>query len=402
MHGHFQGAINVLSNSTLDHASGITVLYGALSGEANLAIQGASDFIDHYVGLFGDASQFTGDLRVESGTLRIGSTARLGAGEIHVGEGAQLLLGASQSGSTRSVVPRDIHLTRSSLYASPPMGLVTGDVYVYDWAFLGANTYGTVNNQTVPGLKLEGAVLLDDGATIIGRTHERNLYFLNDVSLIELAGDLQVGAGTVWRMELANVGITGTIRARVPQASIDFQGVASMLDLKAATIVAEAGRTLTITVNGAPAALNLATPDAGLSGEGALAGAFNLSNGATVAPGSSPGKLSITGDVQLGSGAVYQWEFGGSAGSGVGWDLLQVEGALALTATPETPWIFRIENVPNLLATGASEWLIASATTVTGFDPAAVQIVLAGAGASRRVRSPLPSRYNSAAPIFIS
>jgi hypothetical protein len=166
----------------------------------------------------------------------------------------------------------------------------------------------------------------------------------------------------------------------VSEASIDFQGLPSLLDLDQATIEAEAGRTLSITVNGAPRDMHLATSGAGLTGDGSLAGNFNLSNGAAVAPGSSPGTLTIVGDLELGPGAVYEWEIDDLAAEpGVGWDLLDVEGALAFSATPESPWILEVNVLENALALGGSEWLIASATTIDGFDPASVQVTLGNA-----------------------
>ena len=106
---------------------------------------------------------------------------------------------------------------------------------------------------------LGGRVVLEDEATIIGQTRYNAVYFIDDVPLVEVAGDLEVGENNAWRFELGSVGITGTIRARVPHASIDFQGVASMLDLDQASIVAEAGRSLSITVNGEVSELQLAT-----------------------------------------------------------------------------------------------------------------------------------------------
>ena len=85
LYGYFNGAVEVVSDSKLNHGNGYTLLNGELTGAADLTIHGQDT--DHYVGIFGSATQFTGDLKVESGALRIGAPAELGPGEIFVGEG---------------------------------------------------------------------------------------------------------------------------------------------------------------------------------------------------------------------------------------------------------------------------------------------------------------------------
>lgn len=387
LQGRFNGAIEVISDSTLYHGNGYTLLYGPLSGNGDLTIQGET--IDRYAGIFHDASQFTGDLRVESGALRIGAPAVLGAGEIYVNEGAQLVLGSDRPRYGQTVVERDIHIHRGSLYVTPPSesfdteapnGLVTGDVYVENFAFFGANTHGRHSDVPVPGLVLGGSVILRDGAMIIGRSRDNSVFFGYEVPLIEVAGDLQVGTDNVWRPEFASVAFTGTIRAGAVDASIDFQGLASAVNLDSATLVAEAGHTLSVTINGAPRDIELSA-GAGLAGNGSLASNFTLVDGATLAPGASPGALTILGDLELGPGAVYQWEMENPAtGPGIGWDLVDVAGALAFDATPSSPWVLKVNSFASLLATGDSEWLIASATTIDGFDPTAINIVSDGTG----------------------
>ena len=83
-------------------------------------------------------------------------------------------------------------------------------------------------------------------------------------------------------------------------------------------------------------------------------------------------------------GAIYQWELAdslGVAGQSSGWDLLAVGSMLALEATPVAKWTLRIDP---LFASPAVEtppaglqstqWLIASANSLVGFDPEAVTI----------------------------
>ena len=382
LEGYFGGAIHVASDSTLYH-NGDTLLRGSLSGGSDLTIRGTRS--DDYVGIFGDASQYTGDFHVPSGALRIGALAQLGAGEIYVHEGGQLILGSDRTGDGQTIVDRDIHINHGTVYFAPPTGfsefngsngVITGNAYVHDVAFFGANGYGVLNGQRGPGLVFAGGVVLDDGATVFGRTRSNAVFFADEVPLIEIAGHLDVGTDNVWNLELAALSVTGTIRAGAPDASIDFQGLPSLLRIDQASIFAEAGRAISITVNGAPRDVHLSTSEAGLAGDGAIHGNFDLSDGATIAPGSSPGSLTIAGDLQLGSGAVYEWEIENqAAGAGAGWDLLNVDGILTFTATSEAPWILAINELENVLAFRGSEWLIASATTINGFDPTCVQVL---------------------------
>ncbi|MFM9025444.1 MAG: hypothetical protein ACKON7_08915, partial [Planctomycetaceae bacterium] len=73
-----------------------------------------------------------------------------------------------------------------------------------------------------------------------------------------------------------------------------------------------------------------------LSGAGTVKGAVVVANGATLAPGASPGTLTVTGNATFGTGGNYAWQIhdaAGTAGSGTGWDLLSVGGTLAIAST---------------------------------------------------------------------
>jgi fibronectin-binding autotransporter adhesin len=119
-----------------------------------------------------------------------------------------------------------------------------------------------------------------------------------------------------------------------------------------------------------------------LAGGGSVAGAISVSGGATVSPGMSPGTLTITDAVTLGSGGNYNWQMlsaTGTAGAADSWDLLDVGGALTIASTSADP--FRV-NLWTLSGTGPDvsgsatnfssgqgySWKIASAAGgITGF-----------------------------------
>ena len=92
--------------------------------------------------------------------------------------------------------------------------------------------------------------------------------------------------------------------------------------------------------------------------------------------------------MNLGGAAVYEWEIDDlAAGPGIGWDLLNVEGTLAFGATPDSPWILEINELKNDLLLNSTEWLIASALTIDGFDPASIQVAWNSVGDLGRLPS---------------
>jgi hypothetical protein len=72
-----------------------------------------------------------------------------------------------------------------------------------------------------------------------------------------------------------------------------------------------------------------------LEGEGSVGGLLTVASGGTVSPGSSPGTMSASNEIWAG-GSTYLWQindFGGTAGSDPGWDLLSVGNTLTINAT---------------------------------------------------------------------
>jgi fibronectin-binding autotransporter adhesin len=85
-----------------------------------------------------------------------------------------------------------------------------------------------------------------------------------------------------------------------------------------------------------------------LTGDGTVA-TLVVGPGGTLAPGSSPGTLAATA-ATFGPGGNYNFQISdATGGAGVGWDLLDVSGSLAITATSADP--FRV-NLWSLASTG--------------------------------------------------
>jgi hypothetical protein len=105
-------------------------------------------------------------------------------------------------------------------------------------------------------------------------------------------------------------------------------------------------------------------------------------SGAALAPGASPGALTVNSDLQWSGGVTYDWEINdatGTAGTAPGWDLLSLSGKLLIAATPGNPFAVNARTLlgsaagpmANFNSASAYAWKIASAATeITGFDPA--------------------------------
>lgn len=141
----------------------------------------------------------------------------------------------------------------------------------------------------------------------------------------------------------------------------------------------EAGR-LTVTGSITNSAVTVQS-NAVLAGAGAV-GATTVLAGSTIAPGNSPGTLTINGDLTWNGGGVYEWEiFNLDGPAGTSWDLIEVTGQLLFANISSTNRfsidIFSLSGLPatagplpgwNPLA--STNWTILSAAGgISGFDP---------------------------------
>lgn len=167
----------------------------------------------------------------------------------------------------------------------------------------------------------------------------------------------------------------------------------------------------TLLVNGSLAAAVTASAAGTFGGSGTLGGLTIAATGPAapaIAPGHNGiGKLSVIGTATLGSRARFGWEIRDWNGiAGTGSDLLEA-AHLVLAATPAAPLVITIS--PNQLANftdTARSFVIARGTSsITGFNPAAIQIdssafPAAGSWSARQTGTSLeltytPSGYDS-------
>lgn len=118
-------------------------------------------------------------------------------------------------------------------------------------------------------------------------------------------------------------------------------------------------------------------------GTGTTTGPLVLNSGSAVAPGASPGILSV-GATTFAGGARFAFEINSVTGTaGTSWDLLGISGALTITATVGNPFIVDLTSlnlsntaalVSNFNAANSYSWLFASASGgVTGFSAGVFQ-----------------------------
>jgi autotransporter-associated beta strand protein len=198
-------------------------------------------------------------------------------------------------------------------------------------------------------------------------------------------GDTQFN-GVGGEVEITDVTVTGT--GGLTKAGGGTLTLATATTYSGATTV-DGG---TLVVKGSTAAASAVTVAAGatLSGSNIVGGTVLL-NGA-IAPGVNVGSLA-TGAETWAAGASYDWQINqiaGTAGGTSGWDLLNITGGLAITATSNQPVTLNVSTLDpttgasgqaggTLVPTGTYAWKIAAVTTaITGFDLAKFNVVSTG------------------------
>lgn len=380
--GYYSGPIEVTEDSSLYEQGDYTLLYGELSGDGDLTIRGTwnSSFTRGYAGIFGDSSNYTGDLHVESGSLRIGAPARIGPGVVNVLQGSRFILASDVPEAGPTYLDRDVHLHGGTLYATPPSrssgqippGIVNGDLYVYGESFIGAQNQGEdTQRNRIPGLQLAGSVILTDNARVYGLSDNRNSYYTAERPLVEISGDVLVGQNNVWQLGTSSLLISGMISPNAARSSIDFQGVPTSLDLSSVSLKTIADRELRVTINGELLDFELSSAGAQITGDGTFAGNVTLSNGAAISPGNSPGLLTIDGLVDLERDGLVRIELGGTV-RGDEYDAIDVTGPV------EIDGILDLSLIDEFTPSASDEFVIIQAPSITGDFSNAVDAIWAG------------------------
>lgn len=365
-----RGQLHVLSPSILEARNLNTSSFGRLQifstvlGDDPLIIRGERDLSPTrtFVALRGDMTDYTGDITVESGTLRITSRDGTGQGEINVMEGGQL-----QIGRFRTTEPVVNLLNTINLHGGELVGSTQGDVIIHDRGFLGLQ----------PGrggaIELGGTTILNDGAQVIG---------IGDDVDVQISGELRIDGEVSWHPMLTQVVVSGRVRAGSQDASLDFQTL--MNDpFESSQVMIEQGRSLRLHTNGKPLMLDLAAGGV-LSGSGTLQSDVTLGDGAELAPGMSVGELVVDGDMRWNGGGVYRWELQKAEGDpGQGYDAVRLSGDLTISASDNDPFVIELigldENglpgaVMDFDPTDTYSWIIAYFDELVGWDETMIDV----------------------------
>ena len=174
--------------------------------------------------------------------------------------------------------------------------------------------------------------------------------------------------------------ITGGTLAAGNNASLGL----STVTLDGGRLNINAGVTLTNPVN-------FGSNGGTLGGNGAFGSSISVGSNIIVSPGNSPGTLTFGAGLTFDQAGAYDWQIQsvtGTPGQSTTWDLVSVDGALNITATPGSPFTIKVLSLDPLglpgfvsdFSSGNSySWTMASATGgISGFDQSVFAINASG------------------------
>lgn len=285
--------------------------------------------------LTGNNSAFTGGFHIGEGTLTFASDTAAGTGAVAFGASGPV--------------------TAAFTTLAPTIGGLSGgsaDARVS----LGNGTYLTVNqtsSATFPGQIQGGGGLIKTGPASLTLS-----------AASPYTGGTRIAAGT---LGAATTGALGT-------GPVVLDGPTSDLNVAAGALVAN------------PVVFGAAGGT--LSGRGSFSSPVTVGANSGLVPGGSVGTLSFIAGLTLASGGRYEVEVqNATGGAGVGWDTTVVTGTLNFTATLGSPFTIFLRSLDGSGAAGGAlnfdpytyyTWTILSATTLSGFNAAAVTLDTAG------------------------
>jgi autotransporter-associated beta strand protein len=362
---YLTGPIQVTAPSTLISMDSSSArnrgLAGPISGSARLTFDSNEAFYDSSGGppstfsISRDNSGFTGEVAIRSADVGVSHNKALGSGPITIHDGGRLRVGSVELASP-------LVLDGGTLRGDGSSSRVIGPLTV-------------LSPSSIGELNVLGHVDLTHGAPLI-TSNEGPTRFLGQLR-VGVASELSLGRLEGGRRGLVEIG--GTIAAAAPASALNI--VRGGLDDLAftASLQIDAGKSLKVLIDGELNALKLGAGQT-VSGGGSLENPVEFGAGGVVSPGSSPGILSLA-DATIAGGATYLWEFNdlqAQAGGPTGWDLLNVDGQLSFTATPQAPWKLKVVGLPGtpipVPPLETASWLIAEADSLVGFDPGAILI----------------------------
>jgi autotransporter-associated beta strand protein len=207
------------------------------------------------------------------------------------------------------------------------------------------------------------------------------------------AGTLQIGAGGSLNGPVANAGTLSFTNPATQTLGGVLSGTGG-LNVSAGSVTLGANNTFSgpATISGGKLLVTGSNTGGGsltvgsggtFGGTGSFSGPLVVNAGGAVAPGASPGILSVGATTFAGAG-TFSFEINNSVGTaGSQWDLLSISGALNITATPANPFVVNLtsltlSNTAGLLdgfnSANPYSWKFVQTTGgITGFSAGAFQ-----------------------------
>ena len=284
--------------------------------------------------LSGNNSGFSGGFLIQEGTITFASDTAAGTGGLNLGSGSGIAAFTS---------------------AFPSLSSLSGD---------STASQVTLGNGTTLTVSQTGSTTFRGQIQGTGGIAKTGAGLLRLTSANPFSGGTTITAGTL------QVGTTGGLGT----GAVTLNGATSQLRI-------DSGVTLSN-------AIVFGASGGKLSGHGTFGSNVVLGTNTIISPGSSVGTLTFTTGLTLTSGGAYDFEIqDATGGPGVGWDFVQVNGPLTFTATVGSPFTLNLislnsggasGNPANFSSGNAYSWTILSATSLVGFNPAAVTLSTAG------------------------
>lgn len=360
--------------------AGTVAMNGVLSGNYGLAKDGNGTLV------LGANNTFTGDLDLQGGTLQInGTNAYTGATNVVFGT----LIVGSDAGAT------------GALGNSTSTIVLGADSDIYEFAG-GANSVILINgNHTI-----SRPISFTNGTfqqTLGGQNTGAGAFYSGAISLTTAANVEFLASAATDKVTFSG-GMSGGVSGGTAKidglGTVSFAGngqtynYANATNVSAGTLRVESGATLSgggivivsaggkLVVNGSLSGVGGLTLSSGtLGGTGTIAPTFTLGSGAALAPGDGGvGVIHTAGETWAGQGSL-QLELSGAMGvAGTSWDLVQISGALSLTANSATPFKLQLQTLNGVSGAGLLSgfnpsqnylWTFATASGgITGFSSA--------------------------------
>lgn len=288
-------------------------LNGAISGVGSLIKQGQANLT------LSSANFYTNGTTLNGGTLTLGNDDALGTGALSVTADATLDTTGSLELDNAISIASGSELTLAGNQNLALHGVLSGNGALtkngaYDLRLTGTNTYSGQLNIANGSLTLAGDNVLSAADLAIANGAIVYVGGNNGIDALSGSGDLSLGVGNTMAVGIGNSSsvFDGDLTG---DASLDKQGSGTLVlngnsILRQGTFV-NGGSLIVGGSTGSTASLesdvNVAS-GALLGGHGRIIGDVDIASGATLAPGNSIGTVSVTGNVTLASGSLFEVE----------------------------------------------------------------------------------------------